>query len=364
MIPLADLKTQYHSIKSEIDAAIQGVLDNSAFILGKEVAAFEKDFAEYCDSAQAIGVNSGTSALHLALLACDIGPGDEVITVPFTFIATVSAIGYCGATPVFVDVEPGTLNMDPSKLERAITPRTKAIMPVHLFGQCADMDPILAIASRYGLRIVEDAAQAHGARYKGRAAGSMGDLGCFSFYPGKNLGAFGEGGAVTTSQPELARKVRLLRDWGMEDRYHYVARGFNYRMEGFQGAILRVKLRHLNRWTEQRQANAARYTEALAGSALRTPVTGPHNTHVFHQYTLRSKDRATVQKKLADAGVATAIHYPVPLHLLDIWKGHGNRGDFPESELAAQEIFSIPVHPELTSDQVGCVLEVLKSAIV
>ena len=262
MIPFVDLKAQYARIKTEVNAAIQGVLDSCQFTLGTEVAKFEEEFAAYSGAKRGIGVNTGTSALHLALLAADIGPGDEVITVPFTFVATVSAIYYTGATPVFVDIDPRTFTMDPAALEAAITPRTKAIMPVHLYGQSADMDPILAIARKHELLVIEDACQAHGAEYKGRRAGSMGDMACFSFYPGKNLGAYGEGGMVVTDNAEYARTIRMLRDWGAEKKYQHVLKGYNFRLEGIQGAVLRVKLRHLEAWTEARRAAAARYDRA------------------------------------------------------------------------------------------------------
>ncbi len=258
-VPYLDLKAQYQSIKPEIDAAIARVLDSCQFVLGAEVAGFEQEFAAYCGTAECIALNSGTSALHLALLAAGVGPGDEVITVPFTFVASVAAVTYTGARPVLVDIDPRSFTMDPSAIEAAITPRTKAILPVHLYGQSADMDPIMEIARRHGLVVIEDAAQAHGAKYKGRPVGSIGDMACFSFYPGKNLGAYGEGGAVTTSNPEYAHTVRMLRDWGQDRKYHHVLRGFNYRMEGFQGAILRVKLRHLERWTEARRAVVQQY---------------------------------------------------------------------------------------------------------
>ena len=271
VIPFVDLKAQYASIKSEVNAAIQGVLDSCQFTLGSEVAAFEEEFAAYCQAKHGIGVNSGTSALHLALLAAGVGPGDEVITVPFTFVATVAAIHYTGARPVFVDIDPRSFTMDVKAIEAAITPRTKAILPVHLYGQPADMDPILEIAKRHGLVVIEDAAQAHGAEYKGRRAGSMGDMGCFSFYPGKNLGAYGEGGMVTTDNPEFARTIRMLRDWGAERKYEHVLKGYNYRLEGIQGAVLRVKLRHLEAWTEGRRAAAAHYDRLLAGSGVPTP---------------------------------------------------------------------------------------------
>src|SRR5579864_7622247 len=253
-VPYLDLKAQYRSIKPQIDAAIARVLDSCQFVLGPEVAAFEQEFAPYCGAAECIALNSGTSALHLALLAAGVGAGDEVITVPFTFAASVAAVLYVGAKPVLVDIDPSAFTMDPAAIEAAITPRTKAILPVHLYGHPADMDHIMDIARRHRVIVIEDAAQAHGAKYKGRAVGSIGDIACFSFYPGKNLGAYGEGGAVTTNNPEFARTVRMLRDWGQDRKYHHVLRGYNYRMEGFQGAVLRVKLRHLERWTEARRA--------------------------------------------------------------------------------------------------------------
>ena len=266
MIPFLDLRAQYASIKSEVDAAIHGVLDTCGYILGPEVAKFEEEFAAYSGARFGIGVNTGTSALHLSLLAADIGPGDEVITVPFTFVATVAAIEYAGAKPVFVDIDPETYNMDPAAIEAAITPRTRAIIPVHLHGLMADMDPILEIARRHKLIVIEDACQAHGAEYKGKRAGSLGDLAAFSFYPGKNLGAYGEGGLVTTNNPEFAKKVRMLRDWGAEKKYHHVLKGYNYRLEGIQGAVLRVKLRHLEAWTELRRKAAANYERFLSGT--------------------------------------------------------------------------------------------------
>ena len=272
MIPFVDLKAQYASIKSEVNAAIQGVLDTCQFTLGSEVAAFEQEFATYSQSKFGVAVNTGTSALHLALLAAKVGRGDEVITVPHTFVATVSAIDYTGARAVLVDIDPRTFTIDPAKIEAAITPRTKAIIPVHLYGQTADMDPILGIAKRHGLVVIEDACQAHGAEYKGRRAGSMGHMGCFSFYPGKNLGAYGEGGLVTTQDPEFARTIRMLRDWGAEKKYQHVLKGYNFRMEGIQGAVLRVKLRYLEGWTESRRRAAATYDRLLAGSGVPTPI--------------------------------------------------------------------------------------------
>jgi dTDP-4-amino-4,6-dideoxygalactose transaminase len=361
MIPFVDLKAQYHSIKAEVDAAISDVLENSSFVLGKHVAAFEEEFAAYCQASYAQGVNSGTSALHLAMLAAGIGPGDEVITVSMTFVATVSAIGYTGARPVFVDADPVSYTMDPAKIEAAITERTKAIVPVHLYGQPADMDPIMEIARRHKLIVIEDAAQAHGAEYKGRRVGSIGDLGCFSFYPGKNLGAYGEGGAVVTSSPEYNRTIRMLRDWGAEKRYHHVLKGYNYRLEGIQGAILRVKLRYLDGWTACRQAHAREYSKALEGSGLQTPAVMPYGSHVFHVYALRSAERDQLQQALQSAGVQSGIHYPYPVHLLEAWADLGyQKGSFPVSEQIAAEELSLPMYPELTSEQIAEVVSAVR----
>ena len=352
MIPFVDLKAQYLSIKDEVDAAIQGILNSCQFTLGSEVAEFEKEFAAYCQSTHGIGVNTGTSALHLALLAAGVGPGDEVITVPFTFVATVSAIDYTGATPVFVDIDPRSFTMDVAAIEAAITPRTKAILPVHLYGQPADMDPILDIAKRHGLIVIEDACQAHGAQYKGRRAGSMGDLGCFSFYPGKNLGAYGEGGMVVTGKHEYARTIRMLRDWGAEKRYQHVLKGFNFRLEGIQGAVLRVKLRYLEGWTEARRAAAARYDALFAGQGVATPAAMPWARHVYHLYAIRTTNRQAWQDALSAQGIQTGIHYPTPVHLLPAFADLGyRRGQFPHAEQAANEVLSLPMFPELTEAQ-------------
>ena len=362
MIPFVDLKTQYRSIKDEIHAAIDDVLENSSFILGKHVAGFEEDFARYCSTGSAIGVNSGTSALHLALLAAGAGPGDEVITVPFTFVASVAAIWYTGARPVFVDVDPASFTMDPARLEAAITPRTKAILPVHLYGQTADMDPILEIARRHGIAVIEDACQAHGAEYKGRRAGSLGDIGCFSFYPGKNLGAYGEGGAVVTNNPAHDRTIRMLRDWGAEKKYEHVLKGFNYRLEGIQGAILRVKLRYLEAWTEARRAHAASYDNLLEPAGFRIPRQMAYARHVYHVYAIRTTERAALMAHLQAAGVQTGIHYPIPVHLLPAYSDLGYvKGDFPCSEQAASEVLSLPMFPELTSAQIEAVAETMRA---
>ena len=363
-IPYLDLKAQYQSIKPEIDAAIARVLESCQFVLGPEVAGFEEEFAAYSGTAECIALNSGTSALHLALLAAGVGPGDEVITVPFTFVASVSAVTYAGARPVLVDIDPRSFTMDPAAIEAAITPRTKAILPVHLYGQSADMDPIMEIARPHGLVVIEDAAQAHGAKYKGRPVGSIGDMACFSFYPGKNLGAYGEGGAVTTSNPEYAHTIRMLRDWGQDRKYHHVLRGFNYRMEGFQGAILRVKLRHLEAWTEARRAVVRLYDELLADSGVETPTEMPWGRHVYHVYTLRADDRDGLQAALQADGIQTGIHYPVPAHLQPAYADLGyGRGAFPQSEAAAEQVLSLPLYPELSPQAVAQVGGAVKKAI-
>ena len=360
MIPLADLKTQYHSIKAEIDAAISAVLESSQFILGREVAAFEDAFAGYCGGRYAIAVNSGTSALHLALLAAGVGAGDEVITVPYSFVATAASIRYTGAKPVFVDIDAASFNIDVNAIEAAITPRTKAIMPVHLFGQPADMDPVLDIARRHNLLVIEDAAQAHGAEYKGRRVGSIGDFGCFSFYPGKNLGAYGEGGAVVTNNPEHARTIRLLRNWGQEESYKHILRGYNYRMEGLQGAILRVKLKYLPQWTEARRAHGEAYNRLLAGTGVTTPAVMAYARHVFHVYALRAPNRQALQSALTAAGVQTAVYYPIAIHMLEAHKDLGYHcGQFPVSERMCEEELSLPVYPELTEQQI----EMIASAV-
>jgi dTDP-4-amino-4,6-dideoxygalactose transaminase len=353
MIPFVDLKAQYREIKPEIDAAIGDVLTSGHFILGPQVAAFEAEFAAYCQARYAVGVNTGTSALHLALLATGVGPGDEVITVPFTFVATVAAIRYTGARPVFVDIDPRSLTMDVNQVEKAISPRTKAILPVHLYGQPADLDPLLAIAHRHGLRVIEDAAQAHGAEYKGRRVGSLGDVGCFSFYPGKNLGAYGEGGMVVTNDPEIARVTRILRDWGQEQKYHHELQGYNYRLEELQAAVLRVKLRRLEAWTAARRDHAAQYNALLASSGLGVPEEMPYARHVYHIYAVRTAQRAALQQTLQGQGIQTGIHYPIPVHLQPAHADLGYRaGDFPCSEDAANEVLSLPMFAELAPSEI------------
>ena len=363
MIPILDLHAQYRSIKPEIDAAIQQVLDSGHFALGPAVVDFEKRFADYCGTREAIGVNSGTSALHLALLAAGVGPGDEVITTPFTFVATIAAVEYAGARPVFVDIDPSYYCLDPAQLEEAITPRTKAIVPVHLYGQPADMDPILAVARARNLVVIEDACQAHGAEYHGRRCGSMGLIGCFSFYPGKNLGAFGEGGAAVTSDLQLAAAMRSLRAWGEETRYTHTRRGFNYRMDGIQGAVLGVKLRHLERWTEARRQRADVYAKFLAGTSAAVPQVRPGARHVYHQFAIRAPVRDALRTQLTDAGVQTGIHYPIPLHLQPAYRDLGYaEGDFPVAERVAREILSLPIFPELTDGQIEMIAGVIRAA--
>jgi len=365
MIPYLDLKAQYRGIKEEIDAAVLRVLDSTQFILGDEVASFEREFAAYCHASEAVGVNSGTSALHLALLAAGIGPGDEVITTPFTFVATVAAIRYAGATPVLVDIEPDYLTIDAAMIESAITAKTRAIIPVHLYGQPADMKAIGEIARRRGLVVIEDAAQAHGSEYDGRRCGSLADIATFSFYPGKNLGAYGEGGAITTTRSDLAATCRTLRDWGQEKRYEHRLKGFNYRMDGIQGAVLRVKLRHLEAWTEKRRQVAQWYTEVLDPDSVRVPKERPRCRHVYHVYAIRSDDRDGLRDALSNDAIQTGIHYPVPVHLQPAHADLGYRaGDFPVAEAAAREVLSLPIFPEMTRQQVETVAAVVSKARV
>jgi dTDP-4-amino-4,6-dideoxygalactose transaminase len=365
VVPFLDLKAQYREIKPEIKIAITRVLDGAQFVLGPEVTTFEERFASYCNVKHCIALNSGTSALHLALLAAGIGPGDEVITVSMTFVATTAAILYCGARPVFVDVDPATWNMDPNLIEAAITPRTKAILPVHLHGLMADMDPIIAIARRHSLILIEDAAQSHGAEYKTRRAGTVGDIGCFSFYPGKNLGAYGEGGAVVSNNPELARKIALLRDWGQESKYNHVLPGYNYRMDAIQAAVLSVKMGYLEAWTEARRAVASHYDRLLAKGRHKRPTPPAHCRHVYHVYAIELLNRDDVQKELHAAGIGTGIHYPVPVHLQKAYADLGyKRGDFRITEALADRFLSLPIYAELRPEQVAEVVEVLDKAQV
>lgn len=352
-VKFLDLRSQYHAIKPEIDEAVLRALDSAAYVLGPEVEAFEREFAAAHGAAHGVALNTGTSALHLALLALGVGPGDEVVTVAMTFTATVAAISYTGATPVFVDVDPITRTMDPALLEAVITPRTKAIMPVHLYGQAADMTPILEIAKRHRLPIVEDAAQAHLATCDGASVGTFGDITAFSFYPGKNLGAYGEGGLALTDDEELAGKMRLLRDWGQRKKYQHEFLAYNYRMDGIQGAILRVKLRHLEGWTEKRRALAARYDHLLGECGIDHAREADGRRHVYHIYSVFHPERDTLQAYLGERGIQTGLHYPVPVHLQPAYAGLGHReGDFPVTERTAREQLSLPMYPELGLDEV------------
>jgi dTDP-4-amino-4,6-dideoxygalactose transaminase len=364
-VPFLDLQAHHAPMREEINSAIQDVIDKAAFAGGPFVAAFEADFAGYCNSKYAVGVSSGTDALWLALLALGVGPGDEVITVPNSFMATAEAITYCGAKPVFVDVDERTYNMDPTGLGKALTSRTKAIVPVHLFGQPADMDPILAFARKHGLFVVEDAAQAHGAQYKGRRVGTLGDLACFSFYPGKNLGALGEAGAVVTNCAELQQKIQVLRDHGQARKYHHTMIGWNCRMDGIQGAVLRVKLRHLERGNQFRRSHAAHYTAALDGiKGVLLPAQSAQLEHVHHIYAIRVQNRDEVMQRLADGGIGCAVHYPVPIHLQEAYRLLGyKRGALPIAERCATEFVSLPMFPELTPAQVEFVVQGVKKAV-
>ena len=361
-VPFLDLKAHHQPIREQLDAAIGEVIDAGAFAGGPFVAQFEKEFAAYCGAAHAIGVGNGTDALWFALLALGVGPGDEVITVPSTFMATVEAVSVCGARPVFVDIEEATYNLDPGGLERAITPRTKAIIPVHLFGQCADMDPILEIAARHRLPVIEDACQAHGATYKGRKAGTMGVAGCFSFYPGKNLGALGEAGAIVTGHAELAGKAQVLRDHGQARKYHHSHIGWNGRMDGIQAAVLSVKLKQLDVCNLRRRSHALLYDQLLGGTReVIIPAQGCSNQSVYHIYAVRVKDRDQVLQSMAEKGISCAIHYPIPVHLQEAYRFLGRgRGSFPVAERCAGEFLSLPMFPELTREQIHAVADELK----
>lgn len=361
-VPFLDLKVQYNSLKAEITVALQEVMDNTAFAGGKFVAQFENNFANYCQTDFAIAVNSGTSALWLALLALGIGEGDEVITVPSTFIATAEAISFCGAKPVFVDIDDKTYNMNPELIEPAITGKTKAIIPVHLFGQPADMDPILAIAKKYGLNVIEDACQAHGAEYKGKRAGSMGDAGCFSFYPGKNLGAYGEGGAVITNKIEIYEKIGMLRDHGQSKKYYHAMIGWNARMDGFQGAILNVKLKSLELWNQARRNNAMLYNKLLNNvQGVVIPKEADYAKHIYHVYAIRVQNRDELMKFLVEKDIYTGIHYPIPVHLQEAYQFLGlGEGSFPVAEKCANEFISLPMFPELADEQIEYITAQIK----
>ncbi len=353
IVPFVDLKQQYASIKTEVDAAIARVIENTSFILGPEVRAFEASFAEYVGARSCIAVNSGTAALQLALMAAGIGSGDEVIVPSFTFFATAEAVSVLGATPVFVDIDPVSYTITAEAIERAITSRTRAIIPVHLYGQAADLDPILKLAAKHNLHAIEDAAQAHGAEYKGKRVGALGSAGCFSFYPSKNLGAYGEAGAVVTNDEGLATRLRLLRDHGSTSKYAHAIVGYNFRMEEIQAAVLNVKLPHLNEWNDGRRANATRYDEALAQSGLILPREMDYARHVYHIYAVQIDHRDELQKSLTAAGVQSGVHYPIPIHLQPAYASLGyKRGDLRVTEELAERVLSLPMFPELTDGQI------------
>jgi len=357
-IPLVDLKAQYAPLKDEILGRIATVLDGMHLFLGENVQAMEKEFAAFCGVRHGIGISDGTAAIQLILRAMGIGPGDEVMTVSHTFIATVEAVALVGATPVFVDIDPTTYLMDVSQVEAKITPRTKAILPVHLYGQTVDMDPLLAIAKRHGLKVIEDACQAHGAEYGGRRAGSLGDAAAFSFYFSKNLGAYGEGGFVTTNDDELAHRLRMLRDHGSERRYYHDLIGLNGRLDEIQAAVLRTKLPHLNGWNAQRRSHARRYGELLRDTPVTVPCAAPGNLPVHHLYVIRAPQRDALQARLKERGIGTGIHYPVPVHLQNAFRSAGYQaGDFPVTERITGEILSLPMYAELTGEQIAYVAE-------
>lgn len=365
-VPLLDLKAQYRSIKAEIDAAVAEVFESQAFILGPKVKECEEALAQYCRSRFAVGVSSGTDALLIALMAENIGPNDEVITTPYTFFATAGSIARLGARPVFVDIDPVTFNINPAGIPARVSARTRAIVPVHLFGQMADMDPILEVARRHNLCVIEDAAQAIGAEYKGRRAGSLGEYGCFSFFPSKNLGGAGDGGCVTTQDPERAERLTVLRVHGSKPKYYHKVIGGNFRLDSIQAAVVAVKLRYLDRWSAARQANAARYDRlfaeaGLAGREVITPAART-NRHIYNQYVIRARQRDALVAFLREKRIGCEIYYPVPLHLQECFRYLGYReGDFPESERAARETLALPIYPELTPEQQAYVVETIAS---
>lgn len=360
-IPLVDLKAQYNTIKDEINQVIQEVLNKSEFILGSKVKDFEEKFAKFCNTKHCIALNSGTSALRLALLSLGIKSGDEVITSPFSFIATAEAISLVGANPVFADVDEKTYTLNPSEIKNKITKKTKAIIPVHLFGQSADMDPIMDIGKSNNLDIIEDAAQAHGSLYKNKKVGSLGKISCFSFYPGKNLGAYGEAGAVCTNSDELSKKVLLLRQHGELERYYHEIIGDNCRMEGIQGAVLGIKIKYLDIWNEKRRKNAEIYNNLLKGLDIITPENANYSKHIYHIYAIRLKNRDKLREFLAKKGISTGIHYPIPIHIQKAYSSLKlKKGSFPVSEKIASEILSLPIYPELSIEQIEYITDSIK----
>jgi len=354
MIPVLDLKAQYHSIREEMDAAVMGVVESGHFILGPNVKALEKEVSRFLDCDYGIGVASGTDSLRLAMDALEIGPGDEVITTPFTFIATANTVSRAGATPVFVDIDPRTFNMDVRLIEKAITDRTKAILPVHLFGQLSEMDLLMELAARCGLPVIEDSAQAIGATYRGQQSCSFGIIGCLSFYPTKNLGAYGDAGMAVTCSSDMADRLDLLRRHGGRVKYHHERVGYNSRLDEIQAAVLRVKLRHLTEWNEGRRWVAALYDERLAGLPITTPYAAPECHHVYHQYTIRAPRRDELRAYLGEQGIGTMIYYPVPLHRQEIYEHLGlGQGSYPQAEQAARDVLALPIYPELTGELVA-----------
>ncbi|MBL8132623.1 MAG: DegT/DnrJ/EryC1/StrS family aminotransferase [Anaerolineae bacterium] len=363
-VPFVDLKAQYSALAEEVNAAIARVMQRGDFILGEDVRLFEQEFARWCGVSQAIGVDSGTSALELVLRAYDIGPGDEVITAANTFIATVFAITYTGARPILVDIDPDHYTLDVAALERAITPRTRAVIPVHLYGQAADMDDILAVAARHGLKVIEDACQAHGALYKGRRAGSLADAAAFSFYPAKNLGAYGDGGMIVTDDPALAECLRMMRNYGQSRKYYHDTHGYNRRLDTLQAAVLRVKFRHIDAWNAARRSHAAAYTALLQGAPVITPQVAPYNEAVWHLYVIRTGERDELARQLSEQGIATGIHYPVPIHLQKCCQNLGyGQGDFPLTERYAKEILSLPMYAELSDSAITGVAHAIQTIL-
>lgn len=356
-VPFVDLPTQHRALQEELAEAMGRVMERADFALGKDVSAFEEEFAAFCGTRYAVGVDSGLAALELSLRALGIGPGDEVIVPTHTFVATAAAVTFAGARPVLVDVDEMTYNLDVDLVEAAITPRTKAILPVHLYGLPADMDAVLALAEKHGLFVIEDACQAHGALYKGRRAGSLGHAAAFSFYPTKNLGGCGDGGIMVTADESVAGQVRAMRNCGQRQKYIHELPPFNHRMDTLQAAVLRVKLRYLEGWIEARRRNAALYTELLAGSDLVTPVEVPDATHVYHLYVIRTPQRDALLAHLHESGIGAAIHYPVPVHLQPFYTGNGfRRGQFPVTERVCDQVLSLPMFPELTAEQIEYVV--------
>jgi dTDP-4-amino-4,6-dideoxygalactose transaminase len=360
-VPYLDLAAQMRPIRKEIDAAIARTLDNCSFCLGPDVVQFEKDFAKFCGAEHCVAFNTGTSALHIAMRLLNVGPGDEVVTTPCTFVATSWAISYCGAKPVYVDIDDATFNLDPKKIEAAITPRTKAVMPVHLYGHPFDVDPILEVCRKHNLPLVEDTAQAHGAKYKGKVVGTFGAMAGFSFYPGKNLGAYGEGGGLVTNDPALAARARSLREHGSTQRYYHDEVGYNYRMEGIQGAVLGIKLKHLAKWTSERRRVANRYHELLAGTPLQLPREAAWAESAYHLYVVRHPKRDDLKKHLEANKIGCALHYPLSLHMQKCYASLGYKGgDFPVAEKAARECLSLPIYPEMTDAHIQRVASVIK----